>query len=76
MCSYCGVHGDIIVTFESVNQVVGITAGGLFDTKIVNNECELDTCIVFQQTGNNLDLLIPSCIEVLFQEVVSKTVGL
>ena len=51
--------------------------GGVFDTKIINNECELDGAMCPVSTNqNDVDLLIPGCIEALFQEVVSKTSSL
>ena len=40
-CSF-GVHRDIAVVLESEHQVVGINVGGIFDTKIVDSESELD----------------------------------
>lgn len=74
-CS-CGVHGDIIVAFESA-ELVGLAAGDVFDTNIINNKCELgETCVMFTQSGNNVALPIPGYIEVLFQEVVPYTAGL
>ena len=57
--------------------MVGIAVGGVFVDKVVDNKCELDEmCVVFPQTGNNMALLIPGCIEAVFQEVVYKTASL
>ena len=75
-CS-CDVCRDILVAFESVDQVVRDMVGGVFDTRTVNNECELDvTCVVFPQTRNNVALSIPGCILALFHAVLSKTASL
>lgn len=41
----CGVYRHIIVVFETVNQVVGITAGGVFDTKVLTPSVNWMGCV-------------------------------
>jgi hypothetical protein len=47
----CIIHRDIIVFFKGVNQVVCIIAGGVFDTKVVDNKCEIEGARVMFPQG-------------------------
>ena len=73
---HCFAHQDVVILFEGVDHVVGIIAGGVLDTKIVDDKHELDrACIVLPQPKNNFALSISSCIEMLFQ-VMPEAAGL
>lgn len=71
------VHKDIVVAFESVDEMVGIITRGVLDIKFVINESELGrTCVMFPKSRKDVALTVSSIIEALFEEAVSKAVCL
>ena len=67
------VFRDVVMLFEDVHEMSGVLAAFVFDSKVIDHECELDwSRVVAPEPGHQFALAVPVLVEALFKELVGK----
>ncbi len=70
------VHGDGVVFFQSSLEMKDMVARRGFDAKVVGYETEADVLPYMAPWPGVLAMVVPLCIELLFEYFVGKDAGL
>ena len=71
------IHGDVIVAFECVDEVIGVFFSHIFHTEVIDTESKTDgSPIKRPETGVDFALVVAVGLEALFEELLRNDTGL
>jgi hypothetical protein len=67
------VCGDFVVFFEHLFEMLGVFATDVFDSEVVDDQCELNgSGHVFPEAWDQFALIIAVLVQTLFEEFIGK----
>jgi hypothetical protein len=71
------IHGDFIVAFKCVDEMIGVCFANIFHTEVIDTEGKADgSPIMCPETGVDFALVVTIGLEALFEELLRNDAGL